>query len=50
MSGTIALASSQSMPGGLSAGTHARYCSWAVAPYASHHARWKFQREKGVGE
>ena len=47
MSGTIAIGSA---PGGASAGTTTRVSSWAFAPYASHHARWKAHDENGVAQ
>src|SRR3954449_9352240 len=47
MSGTIATGSA---PGGASAGTIASVSSCAFAPYASHHARWNAQPEKGVAQ
>src|SRR4051794_6538826 len=45
MSGTIATGAP---PGGAFAAPIASVSSWAFAPYASHHARWKAQPEKGV--
>ncbi len=45
ISGTIATGAAS---GASAAGRTTRVSSWALAPYASHQARWKAQPEKGV--